>query len=168
MRCGDARFGFVEVSCDDCHQARVVAFCCKGRGWCPSCTNRRAVETGVRLAALLPWVRHRQWSHQVAPARLEHRRRYCEWGMSPCNEVEGLQGFELEQPDPKRPTPCLEEKARTALDADALQAERQAEFRTLNEAESKPRKEWSIPVQESPTEVAIRAARSDYRRAQPC
>jgi hypothetical protein len=62
VRCGDARFGFVEVSCDDCHQARVVAFCCKGRGWCPSCTNRRAVETGVRLAALLPWVRHRQWT----------------------------------------------------------------------------------------------------------
>jgi hypothetical protein len=24
VRCGDARFGFVEVSCDDCHQARVV------------------------------------------------------------------------------------------------------------------------------------------------
>ena len=63
MRCGDARYGFVEVSCDDCHQSRVVAFCCKGRGWCPSCTNRRAVETGVRLAALLPWVRHRQWRH---------------------------------------------------------------------------------------------------------
>ncbi len=32
------------------------------RSWCPSCTNRRAVETGVRLAALLPWVRHRQWT----------------------------------------------------------------------------------------------------------
>ncbi len=62
VRCGDARSGFVEVSCDDCHQSRVVAFCCKGRGWCPSCTNRRAVETGVRLAALLPWVRHRQWT----------------------------------------------------------------------------------------------------------
>ncbi|MBE2254202.1 MAG: transposase, partial [Myxococcus sp.] len=39
-----------------------MAFCCKGRGWCPSCTNRRAVETGVRLAALLPHVRHRQWT----------------------------------------------------------------------------------------------------------
>ncbi len=62
VRCGDARSGFVEVSCDDCHQSRVVAFCCKGRGWCPSCTNRRAVETRVRLAALLPWVRHRQWT----------------------------------------------------------------------------------------------------------
>ncbi len=60
VRCGDARYGFVEVSCDDCYQSRVVAFCCKGRGWCPSCTNRRAVETGVRLAALLPWVR--QWT----------------------------------------------------------------------------------------------------------
>ncbi|MCC6338238.1 MAG: transposase zinc-binding domain-containing protein [Myxococcales bacterium] len=62
LRCGDVRYGFVEVSCEDCHEARLVAFCCKGRGWCPSCTNRRAVETGVRLAALLPQVRHRQWT----------------------------------------------------------------------------------------------------------
>ncbi|MCA3011216.1 MAG: hypothetical protein INH41_02325 [Myxococcaceae bacterium] len=42
-----------------------MAFCCKGRGWCPSCTNRRAVETGVRLAALLPRVRHRQWTLSI-------------------------------------------------------------------------------------------------------
>lgn len=62
LRCGDVRYGFVEVSCEDCHESRLVAFCCKGRGWCPSCTNRRAVETGVRLAALLPQVRHRQWT----------------------------------------------------------------------------------------------------------
>jgi hypothetical protein len=56
------RRGFVEVSCDECHQADVVAFRCKGRGFCPSCSNRRAVETGVRLVALLPPVRHRQWT----------------------------------------------------------------------------------------------------------
>jgi hypothetical protein len=62
LRCGDVRYGFVEVSCETCHESRLVAFCCKGRGWCPSCTNRRAVETGVRLAALLPQVRHRQWT----------------------------------------------------------------------------------------------------------
>lgn len=62
LRCGDVRYGFVEVSCEACHESRLVAFCCKGRGWCPSCTNRRAVETGVRLAALLPHVRHRQWT----------------------------------------------------------------------------------------------------------
>ncbi|MCA3012061.1 MAG: transposase zinc-binding domain-containing protein [Myxococcaceae bacterium] len=62
LHCGDVRRGFVEVSCDECHQSDVVAFRCKGRGFCPSCTNRRAVETGVRLVALLPHVRHRQWT----------------------------------------------------------------------------------------------------------
>ncbi|MCA2979360.1 MAG: transposase zinc-binding domain-containing protein, partial [Myxococcaceae bacterium] len=38
LRCGDVRYGFVEVSCEDCHESRLVAFCFKGRGWCPSCT----------------------------------------------------------------------------------------------------------------------------------
>lgn len=62
QRCGEVRYGFVEVACEDCETARLVAFSCKGRGWCPSCTNRRAVETGVRLATLLPHVGHRQWT----------------------------------------------------------------------------------------------------------
>ncbi|MDP3238304.1 MAG: transposase zinc-binding domain-containing protein [Myxococcales bacterium] len=62
QRCGEVRYGFVEVACEECQKARLVAFSCKGRGWCPSCTNRRAVETGLRLAALLPHVGHRQWT----------------------------------------------------------------------------------------------------------
>ena len=49
--CGDVRYSFVEVSCEECHDARLVAFSCKGRGWCPSCTTRRAVETGAHLVA---------------------------------------------------------------------------------------------------------------------
>jgi len=62
QRCGDVRYGFSEVTCEGCEATRLVAFCCKGRGWCPSCTNRRAVETGLRVAALLPHVGHRQWT----------------------------------------------------------------------------------------------------------
>ena len=62
LTCGDARFGFVEVSCADCAESRVVAFCCKGRGWCPSCTTRRALDTGVHLESVLPRVAHRQWT----------------------------------------------------------------------------------------------------------
>ena len=62
LTCGDARFGFVEVTCESCGEARVVAFCCKGRGWCPSCTTRRALETGAHLEAVLPRVAHRQWT----------------------------------------------------------------------------------------------------------
>ena len=65
LQCGQLRYGFVEVSCEACHEARLVAFSCKGRGWCPSCTNRRAVETGAALEAMLPFVRHRQWTLSI-------------------------------------------------------------------------------------------------------
>ena len=60
LTCGDARFGFVEVSCADRAQSRVVAVCCKSRGWCPSCTTRRALDTGVHLESVLPRIAHRQ------------------------------------------------------------------------------------------------------------
>ena len=62
LTCGDARFGFVEVTCEACAESRVVAFCCKSRGWCPSCTTRRALDTGVHLESVLPRVAHRQWT----------------------------------------------------------------------------------------------------------
>ena len=41
LRCGILAHGFVRVHCDDCGQDRVVAFSCKGRGFCPSCGGRR-------------------------------------------------------------------------------------------------------------------------------
>jgi ribosomal protein S27E len=65
LMCGDVRHGFVEVKCADCAESRVVAFSCKGRGWCPSCTTRRALETGIHLETVLPRVAHRQWTLSV-------------------------------------------------------------------------------------------------------
>jgi hypothetical protein len=62
LHCGDVRYGFVEVSCSTCHEARLVALSCKGRGWCPSCTTRRALETGIELETRLPHVAYRQWT----------------------------------------------------------------------------------------------------------
>ncbi len=29
--------GFLQVQCEDCRASRLVAFSCKGRGWCPAC-----------------------------------------------------------------------------------------------------------------------------------
>ena len=62
LRCGDVRPGFVEVSCDECHQSDEVASRRMRSGFCPSFSNRRAVESGERLVALLPRVRLRQWT----------------------------------------------------------------------------------------------------------
>jgi hypothetical protein len=40
LRCGILAHGFVRVHCDACGLDRVVAFSCKGRGFCPSCGGR--------------------------------------------------------------------------------------------------------------------------------
>ena len=39
----------LRLRCDDCHKELVVAFSCKGRGFCPSCTGRRMADTAARL-----------------------------------------------------------------------------------------------------------------------
>ena len=62
LQCGDVRYGFVEATCQACEVPRLVALRCRGRGWCPSCTTRRALETGLQLEEELPRVRHRQWT----------------------------------------------------------------------------------------------------------
>ena len=33
--------GFAWLSCETCNESRLVAFSCKGRGFCPSCLGRR-------------------------------------------------------------------------------------------------------------------------------
>ena len=62
QECGQLRCGFVEVRCEACHEVEVVAFSCKGRGLCPSCTTRRSVETAAHLVGWLPAVGYRQWT----------------------------------------------------------------------------------------------------------
>jgi hypothetical protein len=40
LTCGLLCRGFVRVRCDACAEERLVAFSCKTRGFCPSCTSR--------------------------------------------------------------------------------------------------------------------------------
>jgi len=50
------------VHCDACQKDDVVAFSCKGRGFCPSCGTRRMVDTAAWLVdRVLPEVPVRQW-----------------------------------------------------------------------------------------------------------
>ena len=62
LECGLLRYGMVTVKCEECLELSLIAFSCKKRGWCPSCTTRRAVEVSLRLSAQLPFVAHRQWT----------------------------------------------------------------------------------------------------------
>ena len=62
LECGLLCFGFVRVRCNDCGFDRLVAFSCKGRGFCPSCAGRRMADTAAHLAdRVLPTVPVRQW-----------------------------------------------------------------------------------------------------------
>ena len=62
LDCGLLCRGFVRVHCDGCRQDRLVAFSCKTRGFCPSCTSRRMADTAAHLVdRILPCVPYRQW-----------------------------------------------------------------------------------------------------------
>jgi len=70
LTCGILAFGFARARCNDCRQERFVAFSCKGRCVCPSCTNRRMAEVAAHLSdGVVPVVPMRQWVLSV-PKRL--------------------------------------------------------------------------------------------------
>jgi hypothetical protein len=50
LGCGDLARGFGHVRCEDCGDSRLVAFGCKGRGFCPRCLGRRMNEGAANLA----------------------------------------------------------------------------------------------------------------------
>ncbi len=62
LECGVLACGFVRARCEDCGASRAVAFSCKKRGFCPSCSGRRMADTAARLVDdVLPRVPVRQW-----------------------------------------------------------------------------------------------------------
>jgi hypothetical protein len=62
LECGILAYGFLRVRCSQCGFDRVVAFSCKGRGFCPSCGGRRMADTAAFLVdRVLPKVPVRQW-----------------------------------------------------------------------------------------------------------
>lgn len=62
LDCGQLRRGFVRVKCAECPNEKLVAFSCKGRGFCPSCTARRMSNTAAHLVdTVLPALPYRQW-----------------------------------------------------------------------------------------------------------
>ena len=62
LRCGILAHGFLRVVCAKCRQEIVVAFSCKCRGACPSCSARRMCDAAAHLVDhVLPDVPVRQW-----------------------------------------------------------------------------------------------------------
>ncbi len=45
LRCGDLAHGFTRIRCTDCAHEYLLPFTCKRRGVCPSCHQRRTVES---------------------------------------------------------------------------------------------------------------------------
>ena len=45
LACGLLCRGFARLKCESCSESRLVAFACKGRGFCPSCLGRRMCAT---------------------------------------------------------------------------------------------------------------------------
>ena len=44
-----ARHGFARLKCGSCDETRLLAFSCKGRGFCPSCLGRKMTATAAHL-----------------------------------------------------------------------------------------------------------------------
>jgi hypothetical protein len=62
LSCGLLGEGFVRCVCQFCGDELLVAFSCKGRGFCPSCCARRMSDTAAHLVdRVLPVVAYRQW-----------------------------------------------------------------------------------------------------------
>lgn len=62
LECGIHAYGFARPVSSSCGHELLLAFSCKRRGVCPSCSARRMSDTAARLIdTVLPPVRLRQW-----------------------------------------------------------------------------------------------------------
>ena len=84
LDCGLLCHGFCRVRCNDCGRDALVAYSCKGRGFCPACGTRRMVDTAAWLVDhVLPDVPVRQWV-----LTLPHRVRFlCAYDPELCTGV---------------------------------------------------------------------------------
>jgi len=62
LECGIHAYGVILRHCENCDKDEAVAFSCKKRGFCPSCTARRMAETAVHIVDnIMPNVAVRQY-----------------------------------------------------------------------------------------------------------
>lgn len=62
LTCGIPLYGMARFHCSHCNHDKFVAYSCKGRTLCPSCTGRRMSDTAKHLIEeVIPEVPIRQW-----------------------------------------------------------------------------------------------------------
>ena len=62
LTCGIPSYGMARFQCPCCQKDKFLAFSCKGRTICPSCTGRRTADTAKHLLEeVIPAVPVRQW-----------------------------------------------------------------------------------------------------------
>jgi hypothetical protein len=72
MDCGILARGFARARCEACGHDYLIAYSCKGRGVCGSCTTRRMAEAAAHLVDhVVPAVPIRQWVFSL-PKRLRY------------------------------------------------------------------------------------------------
>ena len=87
LRCGWLAGGFARFRCTRCREERLVAFSCKGRGFCASCGGRRMTERAAHLVDhVWPDVPVRQWVLTV-PLRVRY---VLAWHHDLCTAVAGV------------------------------------------------------------------------------
>jgi prepilin-type processing-associated H-X9-DG protein len=70
LECGDLKHGFARVRCPRCREELFVPFSCRGRCFCPSCHQKRALEkAGWVSEHVCAEVPHRQFVFTI-PKRL--------------------------------------------------------------------------------------------------
>ena len=68
LLCVQARLrarGFARLKCRACAETRLVAFSCKGRGFCPSCMGRRMSATAALLLVFGLAAMHRRFPKEA-------------------------------------------------------------------------------------------------------
>ncbi len=104
LDCGLLEHGFARVRCAACRAEFLVAFRCKGRGFCPSCQARRLAEWSLWLDEhLLAAVPHRHVVRTIPkrlrPYFLHDRRRLGLLSRTACRTLHAYVGAALGERD---------------------------------------------------------------------
>ncbi len=78
LDCGDLHMAFARARCDECGYEYLLGFSCKRRQFCPSCYQKRVIESGEwllsnsDLVCVFSIFKSLQSDHGPMPTRIQH------------------------------------------------------------------------------------------------